>query len=74
MTSAVSCPSCGFDDDGDLRIVDWYADAHPPGPAHGDTLVIRGAGDELPVTASLDECPCCGEGWEPDIMLPNTLT
>jgi hypothetical protein len=71
-----ACPRCGWDDGGDLRVRDWYADEYPPIPRPaGSTVVVQGsavADGEASVTSSLDECGECGYELNPLNVAPRT--
>ena len=68
LLGPVACPGCGWDDGGDLRIVDWYDECYPPIPPPRDTLAIWGDDPERDRVHGLLSCPLCDEPFEPEAM------
>ncbi len=60
-----ACPECGWDDDGELRIVDWYEECFPPIPAPRYTLAVWGDGEEQHHAAGVTLCPLCDSELSP---------
>lgn len=63
LIGPVKCPSCGWDDDGTLRVVDWYDEASPPGRRPTHTLAVWGDDEERDGWFGLLACPVCDEDF-----------
>ncbi len=69
LIGPVKCPSCGWDDGGELRVVDWYDEMYPPIPPPRYTLAVWGDDPERDGCAGLSACPVCDE----DFSDPSTM-
>lgn len=68
LLGSVACPECGWDDHGDLRIVDWYGEIYPPIPPPTNTLAIWGDDPERDGALGLTSCPQCDEEFDVERM------
>lgn len=63
------CPSCGWDDSGDLVLRDWYAEERPPiPPPRNPVSRLEVAGD--PEAGRRLACPRCDTDLSPDAVRP----
>lgn len=73
-TGPCACPECGFDDRGDLHVVDWYDELHPPiPPLRHPTLTIWGDDPEMHGSTGMTYCPVCETEWDAATMTPRVL-
>jgi hypothetical protein len=63
------CPECGYDDGGELRVVDVYEELCPPIP-YRLILAVWGDDPEQHGSLGVQFCPVCDEEFDPTTMRP----